>query len=81
MVQSPMFDGKMAHWFHPKCFFGRARPKAVGDIAHFDSLRWDDQVYMQVILNKFIFPTLLVLLEILAAVLFYLYLIMSQKSQ
>jgi hypothetical protein len=71
----------MAHWFHPKCFFGRARPKAVGDIAHFDSLRWDDQVFMQVILNKFIFPTLLVLLEILAAVLFYLYLMMSQKSQ
>jgi hypothetical protein len=45
-----MFDGKMAHWFHPKCFFGRARPKAVGDIAHFDSLRWDDQVFVQAIL-------------------------------
>jgi hypothetical protein len=44
MVQSPMFDGKMASWFHPKCFFGRARPKAVGDIAHFDALRWEDQV-------------------------------------
>jgi len=56
MVQSPMFDGKMAHWFHPKCFFGRARPKAVGDIAHFDSLRWDDQVFMQVILKQIYIP-------------------------
>ena len=44
MVQSPMFDGKMSHWYHPKCFFGRARPKGVTDIAHFDSLRWEDQV-------------------------------------
>jgi hypothetical protein len=44
MVQSPMFDGKMANWYHPKCFFQRARPKAVGDIANFDSLRWEDQV-------------------------------------
>ena len=43
MVQSPMFDGKVPHWYHPKCFFGRARPKAVGDISHFDSLRWEDQ--------------------------------------
>jgi len=43
MVQSPMFDGKTPHWYHPKCFFQRSRPTAVGDIAHFDSLRWEDQ--------------------------------------
>ena len=43
MVQSPMFDGKVPNWHHVKCFFGRNRPKAVGDIAHFDNLRWEDQ--------------------------------------
>ena len=42
-LQSPMFDGKTPHWYHPKCFFQRSRPTAVGDIAHFDSLRWEDQ--------------------------------------
>ena len=39
MVQSPFFDGKQAHWFHCNCFFMRNRPSAVGEIAHFDSLR------------------------------------------
>ena len=39
MVQSPFFDGKQAHWFHSNCFFMRNRPTAVGEIAHFDSLR------------------------------------------
>jgi len=43
MVQSPFFDGKQAHWFHANCFFARNRPKAVGEIAHFDQLRWEDQ--------------------------------------
>ena len=33
----------MAKWFHVKCFFLKNRPKAVGDIAHYDSLRWEDQ--------------------------------------
>jgi len=47
MVQSPMFDGKTPHWYHPKCFFTRNRPKAVGDIAHYDSLRWEDQEKIQ----------------------------------
>ena len=37
--QSPFFDGKQANWFHWNCFFSRNRPKAVGEIAHFDSLR------------------------------------------
>ena len=43
MIQSPKFDGKMPNWHHTKCFFVRNRPKTVGDIAHFDQLRWEDQ--------------------------------------
>ncbi|XP_071539623.1 poly [ADP-ribose] polymerase 1 [Panulirus ornatus] len=43
MVQSPMFDGKVPHWYHQMCFFGKQRPRTVADIAHFDSLRWEDQ--------------------------------------
>ncbi|XP_066991017.2 poly [ADP-ribose] polymerase [Anabrus simplex] len=43
MVQSPMFDGKIPHWYHFMCFFGKQRPKTVGDISHFESLRWEDQ--------------------------------------
>jgi len=43
MTQSPFFDGKQASWFHSNCFFTRNRPTAVGEIAHFDSLRWEDQ--------------------------------------
>jgi len=43
MTQSPFFDGKQANWFHSNCFFTRNRPAAVGEIAHFDSLRWEDQ--------------------------------------
>ena len=43
MVQSPMFDGKVPNWHHVKCFFMKNRPKAVGDIGHYDQLRWEDQ--------------------------------------
>ncbi|XP_037073152.1 poly [ADP-ribose] polymerase 1-like [Pollicipes pollicipes] len=43
MVQSPFFDGKQASWYHFACFFKKQRPKAVADIAHFESLRFDDQ--------------------------------------
>ncbi|KAK4317648.1 hypothetical protein Pmani_011270 [Petrolisthes manimaculis] len=43
MVQSPMFDGKVPNWYHQMCFFSKQRPKTVADIAHFDSLRWEDQ--------------------------------------
>ncbi|KAK9500018.1 hypothetical protein O3M35_002931 [Rhynocoris fuscipes] len=43
MVQSPVYDGKVPNWYHFNCFFGKQRPKGVGDIAHFDSLRWEDQ--------------------------------------
>lgn len=41
--QSPMFDGKMTLWHHFSCFFKKQRPKTVGDISHFESLRWEDQ--------------------------------------
>jgi len=43
LTQSPFFDGKQANWFHLNCFFGRNRPKAVGEFEHFEQLRWDDQ--------------------------------------
>jgi hypothetical protein len=46
-----MFDGKTPHWYHPKCFFTRNRPKAVGDISHFDSLRWEDQEKIRAMLE------------------------------
>lgn len=43
MVQSPMFDGKVPNWYHYNCFFTKQRPKVVGDIENFESLKWDDQ--------------------------------------
>lgn len=33
----------MTSWYHFDCFFERQRPKSVGDIDHFDQLRWEDQ--------------------------------------
>merc|ERR1712203_317991 len=50
--KSPMFDGKVPHWYHTKCFFLRARPQAVGDISHFDSLRWEDQEELRKMLEN-----------------------------
>ena len=44
MIQSPMYDGMMPLWYHPKCFFSRTRPSTHGEFAHFDALRWEDQV-------------------------------------
>lgn len=52
LFQSPMFDGKVPNWFHPKCFFTRNRPKAVGDISHYDSLRWEDQEKIRTMLES-----------------------------
>ncbi|CAG7724082.1 unnamed protein product [Allacma fusca] len=43
MTKSRFFDGMQANWYHFECFFLRAKPKSAGDIAHFESLRWDDQ--------------------------------------
>lgn len=46
-LQSTKFDGKMTSWYHFDCFFERQRPKSVGDIEHFDMLRWEDQEKIQ----------------------------------
>ncbi|XP_077528678.1 poly-(ADP-ribose) polymerase [Haemaphysalis longicornis] len=43
MVQSPMFDGKTPNWYHFMCFFAKQRPKSVGDIDKFGTLRYEDQ--------------------------------------
>ncbi|XP_047370272.1 poly [ADP-ribose] polymerase [Vespa velutina] len=43
VVQSPVFDGTITKWYHPKCFFEKQRPKSIADIANFDSIRWEDQ--------------------------------------
>ncbi|XP_043465217.1 poly [ADP-ribose] polymerase [Leptopilina heterotoma] len=47
IVQSPFHDGKMEKWFHSACFFSKNRPKTTGDIAHFDSIRWEDQNFIK----------------------------------
>ncbi|XP_044760388.1 poly [ADP-ribose] polymerase [Coccinella septempunctata] len=43
LVQSPVFDGKMAKWYHQMCFFNKQRPKSVDDIENFETLRLPDQ--------------------------------------
>ncbi|XP_050521530.1 poly [ADP-ribose] polymerase [Daktulosphaira vitifoliae] len=43
MVQSPVFDGKQPNWYHFNCFFAKQRPKTIDDIAHIESIKWDDQ--------------------------------------
>lgn len=43
MVQSPMFDGKIPHWYHYSCFWQRARVLSTADIDGFPDLRWEDQ--------------------------------------
>ncbi|KAM7298160.1 poly [ADP-ribose] polymerase 1 [Ixodes scapularis] len=47
MVQSPMFDGKVPHWYHFMCFFSKQRPKSVGDIDKYGTLRYEDQKRIQ----------------------------------
>ncbi|XP_058807262.1 poly [ADP-ribose] polymerase [Phymastichus coffea] len=47
VVQSPFHDGKLVKWYHANCFFQKQRPKTTGDIAHFDSIRWEDQEYIK----------------------------------
>lgn len=51
--QSPFFDGKMPNWYHFNCFFVKQRPKTVADIAHFESVRWDDQEKIKAKLGNF----------------------------
>uniref|UniRef100_A0A182T6L0 PARP-type domain-containing protein n=1 Tax=Anopheles maculatus TaxID=74869 RepID=A0A182T6L0_9DIPT len=43
MVQSPMYDGKVAQWYHEDCFFKKQRPTTEGDVANFEALRYEDQ--------------------------------------
>ncbi|KAM7298231.1 poly [ADP-ribose] polymerase 1 [Ixodes scapularis] len=45
--QSPMFDGKVPHWYHFMCFFSKQRPKSVGDIDKYGTLRYEDQKRIQ----------------------------------
>uniref|UniRef100_U5EZI1 Poly [ADP-ribose] polymerase n=1 Tax=Corethrella appendiculata TaxID=1370023 RepID=U5EZI1_9DIPT len=43
LVQSAFHDGKQPNWYHEGCFFIKQRPPTEGDIAHFESLRYEDQ--------------------------------------
>ncbi|KAM6217449.1 poly [ADP-ribose] polymerase 1 [Rhynchocyon petersi] len=45
MVQSPMFDGKVPHWYHFSCFWkvGHTLLHPDVDVDGFSELRWDDQ--------------------------------------
>ncbi|BFZ12172.1 hypothetical protein BsWGS_15210 [Bradybaena similaris] len=43
MTQSPLFDGKVANWFHFTCFWKRTKCSNPDDIYNFHSLRWEDQ--------------------------------------
>ncbi|XP_021535185.1 poly [ADP-ribose] polymerase 1 isoform X2 [Neomonachus schauinslandi] len=45
MVQSPMFDGKVPHWYHFSCFWkvGHSIQHPDVEVDGFSELRWDDQ--------------------------------------
>ncbi|XP_066093274.1 poly [ADP-ribose] polymerase 1 [Saccopteryx bilineata] len=45
MVQSPMFDGKVPHWYHFSCFWkvGHSIWQPDMEVDGFSELRWDDQ--------------------------------------
>lgn len=43
MFQSGFHDGKQPNWFHQACFFKKQRPTSEGDIAGFESIRYEDQ--------------------------------------
>ncbi|XP_004641229.1 poly [ADP-ribose] polymerase 1 [Octodon degus] len=45
MVQSPMFDGKVPHWYHFSCFWkvGHSIQHPEAEVDGFSELRWDDQ--------------------------------------
>ncbi|XP_076248590.1 poly-(ADP-ribose) polymerase [Calliopsis andreniformis] len=47
IVQSPVHDGKIPKWYHPKCFFVKQRPKSTADFGNFDNIRWEDQKEIQ----------------------------------
>lgn len=43
----------MPNWYHFNCFFVKQRPKTVADIAHFESVRWEDQEKIKAKLGNF----------------------------
>lgn len=45
MVQSPMFDGKVPHWYHFSCLWkvGHSIRQPGIEVDGFSELRWDDQ--------------------------------------
>lgn len=44
MVQSHLYDGKMALWHHLACFFKKKNKlTSTSEIANFNNLRWEDQ--------------------------------------
>ncbi|XP_006871190.1 PREDICTED: poly [ADP-ribose] polymerase 1-like [Chrysochloris asiatica] len=45
MVQSPLFDGRVPHWYHFSCFWkvGHCLPQPDVEVDGFSELRWDDQ--------------------------------------
>ncbi|GFR22966.1 poly polymerase 1 [Trichonephila clavata] len=44
MVQSHLYDGKMAMWHHLACFFKKKNKlTSTSEIANFNNLRWEDQ--------------------------------------
>lgn len=44
-LQSPMFDGKVPHWYHFSCFWkvGHSILQPDVEVDGFSELRWDDQ--------------------------------------
>uniref|UniRef100_A0A6P8QEZ4 Poly [ADP-ribose] polymerase n=1 Tax=Geotrypetes seraphini TaxID=260995 RepID=A0A6P8QEZ4_GEOSA len=43
MVQSPMFDGKVPHWYHYACFWKQVVTLSPNEVDGFLELRWEDQ--------------------------------------
>lgn len=67
LLQSPMFDGKMTHWYHYECFFKKQKIRNVAEISNFESIRWEDQENIKkkigtVVYTLFILRTLLFLI-------------------
>ncbi|XP_057647158.1 poly [ADP-ribose] polymerase 1-like [Chionomys nivalis] len=64
MVQSPMFDGKVPHWYHFSCFWkvGHSIRQPDVEVDGFSELRWDDQQKVKKIreICKFIFDSAVV---------------------
>jgi hypothetical protein len=44
----------LERWHHASCFFQKQHPKSIGDIAHFDNIRWEDQEFITKKIGKII---------------------------